>query len=104
MRMAKYILSIILCGMFLTAVPTSANAEAAIEIVDNDFSKVQISLSGNVLKVSGASGLMLQVYNIAGVRVMNVKIEGDECQYNLSLPRGCYIVKVGKVVRKVSIR
>ncbi|MDD3387351.1 MAG: secretion protein, partial [Prevotella sp.] len=29
---------------------------------------------------------------------------GADKSYNLNLPKGCYIVKVGKVVRKVSIR
>lgn len=102
--MTKYILAIIFSAVFLMGLPSHSGAAEAIEIVDNEINEVQISLSGNVLKVSGASGLVLQIYNIAGIRVMNVKIDGDEKSYDLSLPRGCYIVKVGKVVRKVSIR
>lgn len=102
--MTKYILAIIFSAVFLTGLPTHGVAAEAIEIVDNEINEVQISLSGNVLKISGANSLVLQIYNIAGIRVMNVKVDGDEKSYDLSLPRGCYIVKVGKVVRKVSIR
>ena len=35
---------------------------------------------------------------------MNVRVDGSDKHYTLSFPRGCYIVKVGKVVRKISIR
>ena len=94
--MAKYILSILFSVILLMGHPT--------EIYDNDFNTITITLAGSVLKVSGANGQMLQVYNVAGVKVMSVKVDGDERNYDLSLPKGCYIVKVGKVVRKVSIR
>ena len=46
---------------------------------------------------------MMQIYNVAGVRVMTVKIDSSDKTYNLNLPKGCYIVKVGKIVRKISI-
>ena len=44
------------------------------------------------------------IYNVAGVRVMSFKVEGPDKRYELNLQKGCYIVKVGKVVRKISIR
>ncbi len=102
--MAKYILSILFSVIFLMGHPTEVYAIQAIEIVDNDFNTITITLVGSVLKVSGANGQMLQIYNVAGVNVMSVRVDGDERNYDLSLPKGCYIVKVGKVVRKVSIR
>ena len=102
--MAKYILSILFSVILLMGHPTEIYASPAIAIVDNDFNTITITLAGSVLKVSGANGQMLQVYNVAGVKVMSVKVDGDERNYDLSLPKGCYIVKVGKVVRKVSIR
>ena len=47
---------------------------------------------------------MLQIYNVTGVCVMSLRVDGQDKRYNLNLPKGCYIVKVGKVVRKISIR
>ena len=41
---------------------------------------------------------------MAGVRVMSVKVEGADKRIELNLPKGCYIVKVGKLVRKISIQ
>ena len=41
---------------------------------------------------------------MAGVKVMSIKVEGQDKKYELNLPKGCYIVKVGKTVRKISIR
>lgn len=81
------------------------SATSAVEIVDNDFQAVAISVnSESVLRVTGAAGETLYIYNVTGVRVMSVKVDGADKSYNLNLPKGCYIVKVGKVARKISIR
>ena len=79
-------------------------AEQAIEVIDNDYQNISISVSESVLHITGANGLVMQIYNVAGVRVMSVKVEGPDKRFELNLPKGCYIVKVGKVVRKISIR
>lgn len=84
--------------------PVSATASQGIEIVDNSVQGVSIVYSSSILRVIGAEGEVMQVYNVAGVRVMSVKVEGADKRYELSLPKGCYIVKVGKYVRKISIR
>lgn len=80
-----------------------AVAGSAVEIVENDLQAVSIRLTGNELRITGAAGEMMQIYNVAGVRVMTVKIDSSDKTYNLNLPKGCYIVKVGKIVRKISI-
>lgn len=107
MRMTKNLLTIALAATMMISVPVASIAAPMIEIVDYmdiDQFGVTISVNQNVLHVSGAAGQTLQVYNVAGVCVMNVKIDGDEKHYDLNLQKGCYIVKVGKVVRKISVR
>ena len=79
-------------------------ARAAIDLIDFDTQTISISVVGNVLHVVGAEDEQLSVYNVTGVRVMSVKVDGSDKHYTLNLPKGCYIVKVGNVVRKVSIR
>lgn len=81
-----------------------ASASPAIEIVEAEPSQVAVYLEGSTLRVTGASGLNLYVYNITGVKVLSVKVDGADKSYNLNLQRGCYIVKVGNVVRKISIK
>ena len=73
-------------------------------MIDNDYQNISISVNESVLHITGANGLVMQIYNVAGVRVMSVKVEGPDKRFELNLPKGCYIVKVGKVVRKISIR
>ena len=77
---------------------STVQARAAIDLIDLDVQTISISVLGNVLHVVGAEDEQLSVYNVTGVRVMSDK------HYTLNFPKGCYIVKVGNVVRKVSIR
>ena len=47
----------------------------------------------------------MSVYNITGgVPVMKVKIDSPDKRFDLNLPRGIYIVQVGKAVRKIVIK
>lgn len=87
----------------LMGAPMAMYANHAIEIIDNNFGDISITIKGNVLRVANANGLVLHIYNVAGQHVNNFKVEGNDRSYSLSLPHGCYIVKVGNVVRKISI-
>ena len=83
---------------------TPVQARVAIDLIDIDTQTISISVVGNTLHVVGAEDEQLAVYNVTGVRGMSVKVDGSDRHYTLNLPKGCYIVKVGNVVRKVSIR
>ncbi len=102
--MTKTILSIMLVTVLAIGCPVSVQAGRSIEIIENDFQNVSISVTESVLHVTGANGQILQIYNVAGVCVMSVKVESQDKRYELNYPKGCYIVKVGKTVRKISIR
>lgn len=103
--MYKRLFSYFLMVFMLMSVPMTSSATSAVEIVDNDFQAITISInSESVLRVTGAVGETLYIYNITGVRVMSIKVDGADKSYSLNLPKGCYIVKVGKMVRKISIR
>lgn len=85
-------------------VPTMASAEASVLIIEQESQRITVSVSGSVLRVSGADGEVLHIYNVTGVRVMSIEVDGYEKSYTLNLPKGCYIVKIGKTVRKITIR
>jgi hypothetical protein len=104
--MVKSILSFTIAVALLSS-PAVLKAEPMVEITETmeaDFSGITVSVEQSMLHVTGASGQVMQVYNVAGVCVATVKVDGDDKRYDLNLAKGCYIVKVGKVVRKVSIR
>lgn len=63
-----------------------------------------ISTEGNIVSIQGANGMTLEVVSMTGRAVASYKIEGPVQRIELNLPKGCYILKVGKVVRKVTVR
>ncbi len=88
----------------LFTIPAISYAESAIEIIDNDYQEIMISVNDSKLHVTGANGQTLYIYNVTGVCVMSIKIDSADRYYDLNLSRGCYIVKVGNTVRKISIK
>ncbi len=104
LHMTKYILKISFWALMLLGTPVMLNAVPSIEISENDMNTVEISFDGSDLYVNNANGLVLSIYNVTGVRVMQTKIEGPAKRISLNLPKGCYIVKVGNVARKISVK
>lgn len=72
--------------------------------IDEELNPITISVSGAQVHVTNATGKVLEIYNLAGVRVASYKIDSDDKTVNINLTKGCYILKVDKVVRKVSIK
>lgn len=72
--------------------------------VEQIGTSVTISVSGQTILVAGAQGETLEVVSLTGRQVMTVKIESPAQRVELNVPRGCYILKVGKVVRKIQVR
>ena len=102
--MARFLLTFAFTATLLLCVPAVSKANTAIEVIENDFEDVAISVKSSTVYVKNANGEMLYVYNVAGVRVVSIKVDGQDRHYDLNLPKGCYIVKVGKTVRKISIK
>ena len=73
---------------------------AAVEQAD---SRIDISVQGQFVSITGAQGETLEVVSLTGRKVMTVKIESPAQKVELNIPKGCYILKIGKTVRKVSV-
>lgn len=99
----KYLSLIFVLGLFM-GIPQMSRANGNIEIIEQIVSSADVSISGNVLHVTGAAGQDLYIYNVTGVRVKSFRVDSNDKRFELNLPKGCYIVKVGKVVRKISVR
>ena len=104
--MTKYILTTIMMALLTLCAPVQVRANAAIEIIENDLqlTAANITVNGGSIRVSGANGKIMYVYNLAGVRIHSIKVEGADRTYDLNLSKGCYIIKVGTTVRKVSLK
>lgn len=102
--MTKHLLTIIFAASLLMGAENSIKANPIIEVNSIDFSQVTVTYSNGTLHVTGANGLVVSVYNIVGQKVYEVRMDSNDKRIELSLPSNCYIVKVGQVARKISVR
>ena len=102
--MTNKILAFIFAVAMGASVPVVAVADTSIEIIDNEIQTINIAVTESAIHVTGANGQAMHVYNVTGMKLMSVKIEGQDKKVEINLPKGCYIVKVGKVVRKIYIK
>lgn len=101
-RLLVYAFSMAMLMIPASMLRASEMADFAIEqqAIDEDIS---ISISGQSVTVSGAQGETLEVISLTGKKVMAVKIESPVQRIEINVPKGCYILKIGKFVRKVSL-
>jgi hypothetical protein len=82
----------------VAAIPVAPGIE---EFVEED---ITITVNGQTVTVTGGQGQTLEVVSLTGRCIMSVKVESPAQKIELNVPKGCYILKIGKVVRKVSVR
>ena len=106
MLMTKRLLILPMSLLLLLAAPVSLKAADAemMPIEQNVDDDINIAVSGQTVTISGAQGETLEVVSLTGRRVLTVKIESPAQRIELNVPKGCYILKIGKVARKVAIR
>lgn len=106
----KRIYGIILMGcvaMTLGMTPAKASAGenpgGPVAVVAPETQEISISVSGTNVRVVGANKMTLTIYNLTGTKAASFQIESDDQTINTGLSKGVYLLKVGKVVRKVSL-
>ena len=107
MRMMKrlLILSFTLAALWLVPVTASAAPAYFAGVMElTDEQEVDVVYSDGSLTVRGGEGCVLHIVTVTGNVVMNKRIDSPEQKIELNVPKGCYIVKVGKVVRRVYVR
>lgn len=82
--------------------PSTAHMQAD-EPIEAEMEAITLTIQDNRAHITNADGKSLEIYNLTGVRVARIRIDGNDKQITLNLTRGCYIMKVDKVVRKVTI-
>ncbi len=59
----------------------------------------------NQVRVQNAEpGSQMEVYNIVGIKLITKRIDSTDATFQMNLPKGYYIFKIGSVVRKVVIK
>ncbi|MCF0196104.1 MAG: hypothetical protein HUK03_02495 [Bacteroidaceae bacterium] len=90
--------------LILIAVLISAFAEVRGQVDEGiALEETTLVVAGNNVRVTGANGETLEVFKITGEQVTLIRIDSDSKSFKLNLPKGCYILRVGKLTRKISI-
>lgn len=103
---------LILCTATLPAMMLAANEfsagnyslpeEMSLEMV-SDFNEPALTVRGNTIQIQNAQGNELEVYDITGKLIVSVAIDSNDKVVKLNLRKGFYIVKVGKLTRRISL-
>jgi len=88
----------------LVFTPAFAMEYADNDNIENNMSAVAIVVSGNTVRVSGTNGEDIEVFNLTGAKITTIKTDTTGKTFTVNLQKGCYLLKIGKVVRKISIR
>lgn len=102
--MTRKLLYILFASAMLMGSNFKAAADPIIEVNAIDFNQIGISYYNGALHITGAAGLSVSVYNIVGQKVYEGRIDSSDKRIELNLPANCYIVKVGSVARKISVK
>ena len=92
-------------ALILMAPQTVKASDAEMPAIEQSVNEdIIISISGQTVTISGAQGQTLEVISLTGRCVMSSKIQDPVQRIDLNVPTGCYILKIGKVARKVTVR
>ena len=84
--------------------PVSMLAEPMTDGIEMSASGIQLNVKDGNVHIVGANGEVMEVFNLTGTKVATHRIDSSDKTFALNLPKGCYLIKVGKVVRKISIQ
>lgn len=101
--MIKKLLILSLSIILFNIQPTMAQDVTKTQIEEEQL-PVVVSVVGNTINVKNAQNLVMAVYDITGKKVSNIRIESNDKTYELPVPKGCYIIKIGNMARKVYLK
>ena len=96
-----YIITLTLAIAFA---PLTIMAEPASDGIEMSVSGISLSIKDGNVHIVGANGEVMEIFNLTGAKVATVRIDSNDKTFALNLQKGCYLIKVGKIVRKISIQ
>lgn len=95
---------IIALTLAMASAPISVQAQTERDGIEMSVSGITLSVSGGNVHIVGANGEVMEVFNLTGTKVASIRIDSSDKTFALNLPKGCYLIKVGKIVRKISVQ
>lgn len=95
---------IITLSLAMSFAPLAMYAEAERDGIEVSASGIQFTYNDGSVHIVGANGAVMEVFNLTGTKVATIRIDANDKTFALNLPKGCYLIKVGKIVRKISVQ
>jgi len=95
---------IIALTLAMACAPVSMLAQSDRDGIEVSMSGITLSISDGNVHIVGANGEVMEVFNLTGTKVASIRIDSAEKTFALNLPKGCYLIKIGKIVRKISVQ
>ncbi len=95
---------IITLTLVMAFAPLPILAEPASDGIEMSVSGISLSIKDGNVHIVGANGEVMEIFNLTGAKVTTVRIDSNDKTFALNLQKGCYLIKVGKIVRKISIQ
>lgn len=99
--MKKYLLLLLVLAALPVSAYTVAETEEQAAVLVQPTP--QISINGRTVRIQGANGLSLEIYDITGKLVFAQQVDSPDKTVTPELPKGIYIVRVGKHTRKLAL-
>jgi len=105
LRMTKKILITLMFAISFSIGQTVMAQDVAKATIETEIQEVSITVNASTIHIKNADKMILEIYNLAGVKVSTMRIDSTDKTIELnSLPKGCYILKIGKTVRKCYLK
>lgn len=95
---------IIVLTLAMACAPVSMLAQSDRDGIEVSMSGITLSISDGNVHIVGANGEVMEVFNLTGTKVASIRIDSADKTFALNLPKGCYLIKIGKIVRKISVQ
>ena len=98
------VLFTILTLSMMAPATASANQMYVAGVMDFQSGDITVTCVERTLSITGAEGQTVQIVSLTGRVVFESFIDSPAKKFELDIPKGCYIIKVGSLVRKFSFR
>lgn len=103
--MRKFTLIIFFIISLLPLCQTYSQDNRRTKPAETEQNNIILTVEGSIVHIQNINTKTpLEIYNILGVKINSTIIDSTDKTITLNLPKGCYILKIQDVVRKIAIK
>ena len=103
--MMKKLLILTICALMLSMGGELRAQDIPKTAIENEQAPITITVNESTVHIKNADKKVVSIYNLTGVEVKRINIDSPSKTIDPAfLPKGCYIIIIGNVARKVYLR